>query len=98
MLVSLSKSKSNLSEFVKIPALSPDAIKTALNNSTETKGVNRTSIKDDELWIYYDDSINLNKVMADAIETIYTFGYGLEFNRLARSDNAIVFLIETKEI
>lgn len=75
------------------PALSPDAIKTALNNHSETKGVNRTSIKDDELWIYYDDSINLNKVMADAIETIYTFGYGLEFNRLARSDNAIVFLI-----
>lgn len=79
------------------PKLSPDSLKDALNNSSETKGVSRTSIKDDELWIYYEDSINLNKVMADAIETIYTFGYGLEFNRLARSDNAIVFLIESDE-
>lgn len=70
-----------------------DSIKTALNDNDGTKGVSRASIKEDELWVYYEDSINLNKVMANAIETLNTLGYDLEFNRLARSDNAIVFLM-----
>ena len=74
-----------------------DSIKTALNDNAETKGVSRASIKDDELWVYYEDSINLNKVMANAIETLNSLDYELEFNRLARSDNAIVFLVETEE-
>ena len=69
-----------------------DSVKSALNDNAETAGVSRTAVKDDELWVYYEDSINLNKVMASAIETLNTLGYGLEFNRLARSDNAIVFL------
>lgn len=69
-----------------------DSVKAALNDNTETAGVSRTAVKDDELWVYYEDSINLNKVMASAIETLNTLGYDLEFNRLARSDNAIVFL------
>ena len=70
-----------------------DSVKAALNDNTETAGVSRTAVKDDEIWVYYEDSINLNKVMASAIETLNTLGYWLEFNRLARSDNAIVFLI-----
>ena len=74
-----------------------DSIKTALNDNEGTKGVSRASIKEDELWVYYEDSINLNKVMANAIETLNTLGYDLEFNRLARSDNAIVFLVESEE-
>jgi hypothetical protein len=74
-----------------------DSVKTTLNNNAETKGVSRASIKDDELWVYYEDSINLNKVMANAIETLNSLDYELEFNRLARSDNAIVFLVETEE-
>lgn len=69
-----------------------DSVKATLNDNEDTTGVSRTAIKDDELWVYYEDSINLNKVMASAIETLNTLGYGLEFNRLARSDNAIVFL------
>lgn len=74
-----------------------DSVKTALNDNSETKGVSRASIKDDELWVYYEDSINLNKVMANVIETLNSLDYALEFNRLARSDNAIVFLVETEE-
>ena len=74
-----------------------DSVKTTLNNNAETKGVSRASIKDDELWIYYEDSINLNKVMANVIETLNSLDYELEFNRLARSDNAIVFLVEIEE-
>ena len=74
-----------------------DSIKTTLNDNAETKGVSRASIKDDELWVYYEDSINLNKVMANVIETLNSLDFELEFNRLARSDNAIVFLVETEE-
>ena len=70
-----------------------DSVKAALNDNAETAGVSRTAVKDDELWVYYEDSINLNKVMASAIETLNNLDYGLEFNRLARSDNAIVFLM-----
>lgn len=70
-----------------------DSVKATLNDNEDTTGVSRTAIKDDELWVYYEDSINLNKVMASAIETLNNLDYGLEFNRLARSDNAIVFLM-----
>ena len=73
-----------------------DSVKTALNDNEDTVGVSRTAVKDDELWVYYEDSINLNKVMANVIETLNASNYGLEFNRLARSDNAIVFLIDTE--
>lgn len=70
-----------------------DSVKATLNDNEDTTGVSRTAIKDDELWVYYEDSINLNKVMASAIETLNNLDCGLEFNRLARSDNAIVFLM-----
>lgn len=70
-----------------------DSVKATLNDNEDTTGVSRTAIKDDELWVYYEDSINLNKVMASVIETLNNLDYGLEFNRLARSDNAIVFLM-----
>lgn len=69
-----------------------DQIKGALNLRSDTKGVNRVLVKDSELWIYYEDSINLNNVMAAVIEFLNAANYQyLEFNRLARSDNAIVF-------
>ena len=38
--------------------------------------------------------MNLNNVMGSVIELVSALGYAnLEFNRLARSDNAIVFQI-----
>lgn len=71
-----------------------DQIKGALNLRSDTKGVNRVLVKDSELWIYYEDSINLNNVMAAVIEFLNAANYQyLEFNRLARSDNAVVFEI-----
>lgn len=71
-----------------------DQIKGALNLRSDTKGVNRVLVKDSELWIYYEDSINLNNVMAAVIEFLNAASYQyLEFNRLARSDNAVVFEI-----
>lgn len=75
-----------------------DQIKGLLNLQDTTTGVNRILVKDSELWIYYNDSINLNNVMANVIEALNAAGYDyLEFNRLARSDNAIVFQIIFKD-
>lgn len=69
-------------------------IKGTLNFRKETQGVSRVLIKDSELWIYYNDSINLNNVMGNVIESLNAANYYyLQFNRLARSDNAIVFEI-----
>lgn len=71
-----------------------DIIKGTLNAREDTAGVIRVRVKKDpnELWIYYEDKVNLNNTMPAVIEvlngTAYTY---LEFSRLARSDNAIVF-------
>jgi len=71
-----------------------DAIKGTLNVREDTKGVSRIFIKDDELWIYYQDKINLNSVMEPVISVLNGTGFtNLEFNRLARTENAIVFQI-----
>lgn len=76
----------------KDAALEVDIIKGSLNVNDETSGVTRIRVKDKELWIYYQDSINLNSVMPDVIDTMNALGYTyLEFSRLARTDNAIVF-------
>lgn len=75
-----------------------DNIKTTLNSNGDTKGVNRALVKDTELWIYYEDDVNLNNVMAPVIELLNDGQYRcLEFNRLARSVNAIVFQINGAE-
>lgn len=69
-------------------------IKTGLNESEFTAGVNRILSKSDEVWIYYNDSINLNNVMGSVIEFVsQSYSNMMDFNRLARSENAIVFQI-----
>lgn len=70
-------------------------IKGTLNSIDSTCGVSRVSVKDDkEVWIHYNDNVNLNDVMVDVIEYMNKYGYTyLEFNRLARSENAVVFVI-----
>lgn len=73
-------------------ALSTDVIKGTLNASEDTAGVDRVLVKELELWIYYNDKINLNNVMTSVIDRLNAAGYTyLEFSRLARSDNAVVF-------
>lgn len=67
-------------------------IKSLLNED-----VARVQIKNNssELWIYYKDKINLNSIMEDEIAALSDSKYSnLEFNRLARTENAIVFSIE----
>jgi len=67
-------------------------IKGTLNSREDTQGVDNIFVKDKELWIYYNDSVNLNNVMTVVIEILNSVGYSyLTFNRLARKDNAMVF-------
>lgn len=69
-------------------------LKGTLNARSSTAGVIRASVKDDELWLYYNDSINLNNVMPTVIDLLNAAGYNyLLFNRLARTDNAMVFTL-----
>lgn len=69
-----------------------DEIKGMLNLDEDTHGVALVKYDDKELWVYYQDDINLNNIMYNVIAKINASGYSnLAFNRLARSDNAIVF-------
>jgi len=69
-----------------------DTIQGTLNAREDTKGVTRLQVKDSELWIYFNDDVNLNDTMISVIEVLNSTGYTyLKFNRLARSNNAIVF-------
>lgn len=75
-----------------VPAL--DTVQGNLNAVEETSGVVRTRAIGDELWIYYNDKKNLNNLMGAVIDSLSASGYyQLEFNRLARTENAIVFQI-----
>jgi hypothetical protein len=72
-------------------------IKGFLNSKQDTTGVNRVQIKNDELWIYYNDDINLNNVMTNVINTLNAANYKyFDFNRLARTDNAMVFTVSVE--
>ena len=79
-----------------------ETIKGTLNAREDTKGVTRLQVVDHELWIYYNDDSNLNDKMIEVISVINSTGYTyLKFNRLARSNNAIVFdilLNDTEQI
>lgn len=69
-------------------------LKGLLNSRDDTCGVSRISVRDSELWIHYNDSISLNNVMDKVIDLVYVSGYNyLSFDRLARSENAVVFQI-----
>ena len=69
-----------------------ETIKGTLNAREDTNGVIRLEVKEHELWIYFNDEVNLNDKMVEVISVLNSTGYTyLKFNRLARSNNAIVF-------
>ena len=69
-----------------------ETIKGTLNSREDTTGVSRLQVKESELWIYFNDAENLNDKMVEVIEALNSLGYTyLTFNRLARSNNAMVF-------
>lgn len=75
--------------------LNCEVIKGTLNAREDTNGVTRLEVKQgaaNELWVYYSDDSNLNDKMIEVISVLNSTGYTyLKFNRLARSNNAIVF-------
>ena len=67
-------------------------IKKLLNDQEDAQGVVRVDIDEKNVWIYYDDQVNLNDVLDNVISIIKSNGYDmLKFSRLARTDNAVVF-------
>lgn len=68
-------------------------LKSILNESSSlTYGVSRISERNNEVWVYYNDDVNLNPMLSDIIYTVESSKFkNLEFNRIARSDNAVVF-------
>lgn len=69
-------------------------LKSILQSSDSTAGVSRIATKGNEVWIYYVDRINLNNIMGNVVDTLAKHHYDeLDFNRLARMDNAMVFVI-----
>lgn len=70
-------------------------IKGLLNANSDTCGIIRAECEDDEFWLYYADEVNLNDIMISVIEILNASGYTyLKFNRLGRSNNAIIFDIK----
>ena len=67
------------------------AIKTTLTQLQSSKDINLISIKGNEIWVRYNDTVNLNDIMYDTIKCV-TDNTNLTFNRLARFDNSIVFI------
>lgn len=66
-------------------------LKDGLNSVQDVAGVTRIVVKENELWIYYNDDTNLNNIMTEVIDYVIQRCPDVDFNRLARSDNAIVF-------
>ena len=65
-----------------------------LNMNALTSGVDKATVEDGELFLYYSSKISIDSVMADAIRLISASSYTyLEFNRVIRNENALVFKI-----
>lgn len=94
------KADTDICDILSDIASEATTIKGTLNGKAETAGVQRIAVDDKELWIYYEDDVNTRDIMVDVIEALNASAYTyLEFSRLARSNNAIVFDINlnTKE-
>lgn len=93
------KSNINASTYVSVEVVSQavSEIPGTLNLRSETKGVTYAALKggsSTELWIYFENSVDINGVLDSVNSTLMNAGYYfLEFNRVARDENAIVFSI-----
>lgn len=65
-----------------------------LNADENSFGVRRVQQVQNELWVYYLDTTNLNTVMESVISQLNSKYPELSFSRLARTSNAVVFTIE----
>lgn len=71
----------------------------ALNLSDDTKGVDYAAFKTNannanEVWIYYDSEVDVSKILNNVVTYLLSSGYYyLQFNRVSRDDNALVFVV-----
>lgn len=71
----------------------------ALNLSDDTKGVDYAAFKTNannanEVWIYYDSEVDISKILSNVVTYLLSSGYYyLQFNRVSRDDNALVFVV-----
>lgn len=80
-----------------ISVIDINSLKGLMNSVDNTSGIIRVKHDNEkhELWLYYNDSVNLNDVMTPVIELLEASNYYyLTFSRLARSANAMVFEVE----
>lgn len=69
-----------------------DRLEATLNSNSNTQGVIRCAEKDDEIWVYYNDDINISKILPDIMDELDASNItDMSFSRIARSNNAIVF-------
>lgn len=69
-----------------------DRLESVLNGNSNTQGVIRCAEKDDEIWVYYNDDINISKILPDIMDELDANNItDMSFSRIARSNNAIVF-------
>lgn len=69
-----------------------DRLEVALNGNSNTQRVIRCAEKDDEIWVYYNDDINISKILPDIMDELDANNItDMSFSRIARSNNAIVF-------
>lgn len=77
----------------KVDVPSDTDLQELLKSQEQCTGVRKVSLQGDEIWVYYSDNINLNNVMEPTISALASYP-NIEFNRLARTYNAVVFTIE----
>lgn len=64
---------------------------------SEVPGVSRVFEKNDEVWIAYNDDTNLDNILWDVVDVVSKQSRdSLKFNRVARSENAVVFTQDNK--
>lgn len=85
------QSSTSINASCNLPEVDLDTIKGTLNAREDTTGVTQIRRRENEIWIYYGDRVNLNNILPSTIDIITAIDQRLEFNRLARSNNAIVF-------
>ena len=87
----------DLTVHASLPQLAGE-LKGTLNARTNTAGITRVSVKNDEVWLYYSDDVNLNNVLPAVLDLLTYTNYSyLIFNRLARTENAMVFTLSTND-
>lgn len=71
----------------------------ALNLQDDTKGVAYAALRTNanganEVWVYYNQDVDVTKMINPVVTYLFAAGYYyLEFNRVSRPDNALVFIV-----